>query len=574
MRHLSKKQARKLHPGVNRATVAAPCAVISPGQQWPGASDDTTGERFMNQPTTDPTSAAHAHPDRLDRRRFLVASGGALAGGLLLRPGRAAAAPPEPAPSPFTLGVASGDPLPDSVVLWTRLAPDPLHGGGVGGRRVPVQWEIAEDETMRRVVGRGTEVAVPEQAHSVHAEVRGLAPDRVYFYRFKAGPDLSPVGRTRTAPAAGSSPGNLRFGFASCQNWQDGYFPALHHLAQEDLAFVAFLGDYIYESPARYTALRAHESEREPVTLDEYRNRYAQYRTDPNLQAAHAAAAWIVTLDDHELDNNWADDVPQDPASQSPASFRARRAAAFQAYYEHMPLRAAARPVGTDMQLYRRFDFGDLVRLHVLDTRQYRSDQVRTKEEAAAPGRSMTGDAQEAWLLDGLTESPARWNVLAQQTMMAQNDRMAGPGEEFDFDNWDGYRYQRARLMEFFGSGATTNPVVVTGDRHATWVCDLKANFDDPDSATVGAELTGTSIASGGDSNRVAFHARYDPIMAESPHWKFIDVQRGYFVCDLTPERMESSLRVVDTVLRPEGTTVSTFARFQTVDGQPGVHVM
>ncbi|MFI0484055.1 alkaline phosphatase D family protein [Actinomadura sp. 9N215] len=521
------------------------------------------------------------------RRRFLATGGAAsalatgqiLVGPALLGQDGAIAAvhshggAPLP-PGLFTLGVASGDPLPDGFVLWTRLAPRPVDGGGMPDRRVPVAWQVAEDERFRHVRAQGVEVARPERGHAVHVEVGGLRPDREYFYRFRVEQEVSPVGRSRTAPSHRAVNRQLRFAFASCHNWQDGYYTAYHHLAQEDLAFVAFLGDYMYESVPRTTTVRTHEGKDEPYTLVEYRNRHAQYKTDADLQAAHAAFPWIATWDDHEVDNNWADEIPQDPDQQPHDKFLARRAAAFQAYFEHMPLRRSARPRGIDMRLHRRLGFGRLATVHVLDTRQYRSDQPATLAEANDPARTLTGAEQEKWLVDGMSRSGSRWNLLANQVMWASNDRKAGPDQVFDFDNWDGYRVQRRRMLEFFGSGRTANPVVLTGDRHATWVCDLKPDFDDEKSPVTGAEITGTSISSGGDSDPVAFHRTYDPIMAESPHWKYIGNRRGYVVCDVSPSRLLASLRIVNTVWTPGDTTIATAARFEVEAGRPGIHVV
>ncbi|GAA3772584.1 alkaline phosphatase D family protein [Plantactinospora mayteni] len=521
-------------------------------------------------------------PYPFNRRRFVSAAGAATAGlvvgPMLLNSDGAAAHIPSSAGGPlptglFTLGVASGDPLPDGVVLWTRLAPQPLLGGGMPDRPVPVHWEVAEDERFRRIRRKGTALASAELAHSVHVEVSGLRADTEYHYRFRAGQEVSPVGRTRTAPSAHARPRRLRFAFASCQDYQAGAYTAHQHLAEEDLAFVAFLGDYIYENRPNPAAYRVHQGTDEPYSLTDYRNQHAQYKTDPDLQRAHGAVPWIVTFDDHELDNNWADEIPQDPALQTPEAFRARRKAAFQAYYEHMPLRRSALPRGLDLRLYRRLRFGDLASVHVLDTRQYRSDQPATLADAQNPELSMTGPEQERWLVHGLRSSGSRWNLLANQVMWASNDRQAGPGQTFDLDNWDGYRAQRRRLLEFFGSGQVDNPVVLTGDRHCTWVCDLKPDFDDPASPVVGAEITGTSITSGGNSDTAAFHRTYDPIMAESPHWKYIDNQRGYVVCDVTPERMLSSLRLVDTVWAPTA-TVRTAAEFVVLAGEPGISVL
>jgi len=359
---------------------------------------------------------------RVDRRGFLTlagAAGAAVATGAPLagaQRGRARVVG-----YPFTLGVASGDPAPDGAVLWTRLAPAPLSGGGMPDRRVPVDWEVATDERFRRRVQRGTVQARPEQGHSVHVELEGLEPGREYFYRFRAAGELSPVGRTKTAPAAAARPDALAFAFVSCQQYEHGYFTAYRHLSDEDLDVVVHLGDYIYEyAPNVYDTPggnpRAHSS-REITTLEDYRNRHAQYKTDPELQLAHSRFPWILTWDDHEVDNNWADEIPED--GQPRGAFLRRRAAAFQAYWEHMPLRRTSRPRGIDMQLYRRIAFGDLAEFNVLDTRQFRADQPcgdrfpATCEERLDEGRSITGAAQERWLLDGLEDSRARWNVLA-----------------------------------------------------------------------------------------------------------------------------------------------------------------
>jgi alkaline phosphatase D len=494
-------------------------------------------------------------------RRLLLYGGAAAAvAPMLMRPegGYAQATLPLPA-GLFRLGVASGDPLPDGIVLWTRLAPS----AGMPARPVDVQWEIAADERFRRDRHSGGEVARPELAHSVHAEVRGLRPGAEYFYRFRAGGQISPVGRTRTAPLSTRA---LRFAFASCQNYQDGYFTAYRHLAEEDVAFVAFLGDYIYEYKRHPHAVRQHEGTGEARTLRQYRDRYATYRADPGLQAVHAAFPWIVTLDDHEVDGNWAGDHPPEPD----AGFRARRIAAFQAYYEHMPLRRSSLPRGLDMQLYRRLRFGSLADLHVLDTRQYRSAQPRKAAQADYPALTMTGPAQEKWLADGLRQGGVRWNLLANQVMWAENDRTAGLRRSYDLDNWDGYHAQRRRLLQVLGDRRVANPVVLTGDRHATWVCDLRPDFEDPSTPVVGAEITGTSVTSGGDEDARAFHTLFDPIMRESPHWRYIDNRKGYVVCDVTEERLEASLRVVDEVSAPVA-AVRTAARFTVEAGRRGI---
>jgi alkaline phosphatase D len=518
----------------------------------------------------------------LSRRRFVGAAGRAVAGlalGPVLVSGdsvRARSRPGGAAPVPadvFRLGVASGDPSPDGVVLWTRLAPAPTDGGGMPDRTVEVDWEVADDERFTAIRQRGTAVAEPRLGHSVHVELAGLDPDRWYHYRFRVGADVSPVGRTRTAAAPGQRLERLRFAFASCQDYQAGFYTAYQHLIAEDIAFVAFLGDYIYESAAARGAIRQHDGTGEPRSLGEYRNRHAHYRGDPDLRALHAAVPWIVTLDDHEIDSNWADEVPDDPRRQSAETFRARRRAALQAYYEHMPLRRSSLPRGLDMRLYRRLGFGQLATVHVLDTRQYRTDQAADLAGANDPARSMTGADQERWLIQGMSGSGTRWNLVANQTQMASNDETPGPARSYDFDNWDGYRAQRRRLLEFFGSGRSANTVVLTGDRHATWVSDLRPDFDDPTSPVVAAELVGTSVSSEGDTDQAKFHATFDPILADSPHWKYIDKRRGYFVCEVTPQHLTASLRVVDTV-RATTARVTTAARFQVTAGVPGVSVL
>jgi alkaline phosphatase D len=317
---------------------------------------------------------------------------------------------------PFSLGVASGSPLPSSVVLWTRIAP-------AGAGPIAVQWEVAHDERFERVVQRGSADAVAEHAHSVHVEVQGLEPARWYFYRFIAAGETSQVGRTRTAPNTGDRPARLRVAFGSCQQFEYGRYAAHRHLAAEDLDLMLFLGDYIYEGPGRAGRVRRHTGG-EARSLAQYRNRYAQYRSDPDLQRLHAAVPWLVTWDDHEVDNDYASEHPLAPDSD----FLRRRAAAYRAFYEHMPLRAGARPAGSGARLYARYDFGRLVRVHMLDGRQHRSPQACRParrvgpecRERTRPGRTMLGAEQERWLREGIAAVPGRWNVIAQQTLMAR----------------------------------------------------------------------------------------------------------------------------------------------------------
>jgi alkaline phosphatase D len=338
--------------------------------------------------------------------------------------------------NPFTLGVASGDPLPDGIVLWTRLAPDPLHGGGMNTERTSLRWRVATDEKMQQVVRQGSATASPDLAHSVHVEVNGLQPGRDYWYQFSAGSEESPIGRTRTASR---NPGELRFAFASCQHYEHGLFTGYQHMVEENLDVVIHLGDYIYEGAQSNGRVRQHNSA-EIQSLDDYRNRYALYRGDALLQRAHARFPWIVTWDDHEVDNNYANDKAEDGMARE--RFLERRANAYQAYYEHMPLRRSSVARGSQLQLYRALRFGNLVDLAVLDTRQYRTDQPCGDgnkpqcAEALDERATLLGPAQERWLLDRMSRSSARWNVIAQQVMMAKVDRFAGIEQAYAMDQW------------------------------------------------------------------------------------------------------------------------------------------
>ncbi|MEV6890789.1 alkaline phosphatase D family protein [Kribbella sp. NPDC051137] len=517
---------------------------------------------------------------RSTRRTFLTVSGAAAALALTgsLPEIRSAAAGWTGTPDrrdPFTLGVASGDPLPDAVVIWTRLAPDPLAPfGGMDRRPVEVQWQVAEDEQFRRVVRSGTAKAQPESSHSVHVDVRGLRPWRHYWYRFRVNGQLSPVGRTKTAPAYDAVLPSLSLAFASCQAWWEGWYTAYADLAQRDHDVVFFLGDYIYEFGID-RGIRPHSNEpyitQQTVTLDEYRQRYAAYKLDPDLQHAHAVAPWVVTLDDHEVVDNWADEAHP---SAPPAQFLVRRANAFRAYWEHMPLRLAQLPKGPDMQLYRRIRYGRLAEFSVLDTRQYRSDQAYgdgTKApgpETADPARTITGDAQEKWLLDGWAASQTRWNVLAHQTAIARLDTKDGPEVLVPMDTWDGYEASRNRVLGGAAQRKVRNLVSIAGDLHRSVASDLKLDFTDPSSATVGAEFVGTSITSGIDGQDL------DPggatLLRENPHMKFGNFQRGYVSCTITPQRWVSDYRVVDKV-SVQGGTVSTRAKLLVEDGRPGI---
>ena len=476
---------------------------------------------------------------------------------------------------PFTLGVAAGDPQPDAVVIWTRLAPEPAAGGGMPSRPVRVRWEVAKDERFRRVVRRGVKRAIPELAHSVHVDVRGLRPGSEYFYRFRVGGHQSPAGRMITAPRRSQLAAALNFAFVSCQDWQGGYYPALRDLADQDLDLAVHLGDYIYEDGPQAGGPRAHDTP-EVESLESYRNRYGLYKSDEALQAAHASCAWVVTTDDHEVENNYAGLIRDEGSEPNTISFTERRANAYQAYYEHMPLRRSSLPQGPNLLLYRRIAWGALAEFSVLDTRQYRTDQpcgdgLNPRETCAAsldPAATMTGPEQERWLLQGLARSRARWNAIGQQTMLAEYDFNPLPDATLlNMDQWDGYVAARNRLLRFLMDEQPSNPVVLTGDIHSAWVHDLKADFDDPGSPTLGTEFVGTSISSSFTPGAIA------PIQAarvDNPHTRFFDgLYRGYVRCTVTPERWRSDYRAVPTVLEPTSPAF-TLASFEVADGVPG----
>lgn len=519
--------------------------------------------------------ASTGHPPRY-ARRHLLRGAVALATASLVIPGlrRLARAQVRFTGYPFTLGVASGCPRPDSVVLWTRLAPEPFAGGGMTPVRVEVRWEVAADEQFTRPVQQGSVWTANEVGHSVHVDVQGLEPARWYWYRFLVGEEVSPVGRTRTAPAPQAVLERFRCAVASCQHYEQGYFSAYHHMAADDVELVIFVGDYIYESPGRDNPVRLHAGP-EPHTVVDYRNRYAQYRSDPDLQRMHALVPWITTWDDHEVDNDYANEQSEHLDPQ----FLLRRAAAYQAYYEHMPLRASARPRGPHLRLYERYTFGNLLQVYLLDDRQYRSPQAcprpgmggSTTVQAAQcpalrdPTRTLLGAEQEAWLLQALQTSPTRWNVLAQQTLMARAGRLVGPQQEFWTDGWDGYPVARTRLLKALADPRPTNPLVVGGDVHSHWVCDLKADFDDPQSPVVATEICGTSITSQGPPQE-----RIDAARAANPHIKFANGdKRGYLQLDITQERCQAHLRALDSV-KKRSSTVSTLASFVVENGRPG----
>ncbi|TWT67167.1 alkaline phosphatase D family protein [Allorhodopirellula solitaria] len=513
-------------------------------------------------------------------RRWLLAYAASLSSIPLL--GRTSWADSSPTFSndPFTLGVASGDPDSSSVVLWTRLAPEPLTpDGGMPNQAVQVTWELATDESFQSIVASGVTSATPQLGHSVHVEVEGLLPDRWYWYRFHAGEATSPVGRTRTFPDAHVLPDQLNFAVTSCQNYEQGLYTGYEQMARDGVDVVYHLGDYIYEYEAgRNGKVRTHHG-KEIQTLADYRIRHAQYRSDPLLHGMHAQCPWIVTWDDHETDNNYASDISEQEYVES-ADFLVRRANAYQAYYEMMPLRSSCLPRGPEMQLYRKSKFGKLADFLVLDTRQYRSDQPNgdrksaINAEALANTQSMLGQTQRNWMYQQLIRSESKWNVLAQQVMMGMVDRNSGSKAgadtpNYSMDQWPGYSYERMQLMHFLAERKISNPVVLTGDIHSAWVNELRVDDRRDSDPIVATEFVATSLSSGGNGHEVPKHL--DRLVANNQCVKYHNTARGYIRCRVTPETWHADYMITDEVLKPGGKTVAG-ASYVVESGNPAVH--
>ena len=466
---------------------------------------------------------------------------------------------------PFTLGVASGDPDATSVVLWTRLAPEPFTGGGMPADDLDVLWEVSATDDFATIAASGTETATAAHAHSVHAVAQLEQGD--WFYRFRVGSYTSPIGVTRPAPAADAPLAQAKFAAASCQNFADGYYAAHRDIAEQRPDFTVWLGDYIYEGgglPFDPDVVAREHIREEPRTLDDYRIRYAQYKSDPQLQASHATCPWFVIWDDHEVENNYAGLSPQDPADA--AGFQARRFAAYQAWWEHQPVRLDP-PVSADQEyrIYRDTQWGDLIELALLDGRQYRTDQACGDAtlnldppcpEALDPTRTMLGVEQEQWLIDTLSASTAAWNVIGNQVVLAD---ATFNGAILNYDQWDGYPVARARLLQAFADNDIQNLVVITGDIHLAAVAQLRAG-DRGTGVNIGAEFVTTSISSDGlidDSLADVLKSFPDLVDAELTH-------RGYSLHTVTPERWTAEYRIVIDVDNP-GSEVTSYGSY-TVD--------
>lgn len=479
---------------------------------------------------------------------------------------------------PFTLGVASGYPSATAVTLWTRLAPQPLqHDGGMDDSVYHVTWDVAEDEGFRHIVQSGATRAVPELAHSARFTVRGLAPDRSYFYRFQCGDAVSRSGRTRTLPDPQSDVERFRLAFGSCQHFEQAWFSAHRHAVADDIDLMVFLGDYIYDSNWGDDLVRRHVGP-ESRNLAQYRVRHAQYKTDGDLQNSHAAIPWIFTWDDHEVENDYAGDQSEhlDP------TFIFRRAAAYQAFYEHQPMPLSMHPKGPDMKIYTHMDIGQLARIHVVDNRQYRSPQpcpsdykggggsndVQPKDcpMVYATSQTMLGAEQERWFDQSMATSKARWNLVAQQTLLARFDGAVGPERQVWTDGWDAYPAARNRMLDSLSKHRVNNPVILGGDIHAAVVANVHRDSEDSSTPIVAAEICGTSVASQGWPEE-----KFNSRLPENPHVIYGDTtKRGYQVLDLNRQRCAADMRVLVDEKNAD-TAAQTAASFVVEHGRPGI---
>ena len=479
---------------------------------------------------------------------------------------------------PFTLGVASGFPTDRSVVLWTRLAPEPLVGGaGMPTDDVEVAWEIAEDEGFRRIARRGNARAEAAFAHSARVEVSGLSPARDYWYRFTAGGQRSPAGRTRTLPRDGAPLASLSLAVVNCQHYEQGHYAGYRHVAASAPDLILHLGDYIYEGPGTAGALRIHQGGL-CRTLEEYRARYTQYHLDQLLQAAHAAAPWMHTWDDHEVANDYSGIFTS--RAEDPQVFLARRTAAYRACYENLPLPPSAAPRGIELPIFARRSLGDLATIHMLDQRQYRSAQAcplpgraggnRLDESCTdreAPERTMLGADQERWFSDGLARTRGRWTLLAQGTLVSHLDEKTGEGRVYGSDSWNGYPAARTRLLGALQSQRTANPVVLSGDLHAWVVGGINTVPERPDTPILAAEFCVTSLTSNPRPQ-----PQLDEWKAENPNLLLADgTSRGYLALQLTPGRLTAKLMTTENVRDPSS-AVRELRAFTVESGSPQIH--
>jgi len=487
--------------------------------------------------------------------------------------------------NPFSLGIASGSPTSDSIVLWTRLGLTEVEAAGLVNSPIAVTWQLADDRSFTRIVKQGNITAVPALGHSVHAEVAGLAPDREYFYRFICGEALSTIGRTRTFPQADAAVQRLRIAYASCQQWGNGYYSAYRHMLAEQVDLVMFLGDYMYEYPASKPFDIRPTTGGWITTLDGYRSRYALHKSDKDLQAMHAACPWIVTWDDHEVQNDYAATHPGN-SGKPVDDFMARRRAAYQAFYEHMPVRRAQfasllNNLSQEVRVYSNIAYGRLANIYTLDNRQHRDLQACTRNGRSGgsrvdpdtcpiwndPKRTLLGSTQEAWLSTEFTRTQTTWNVLGLQSVFGPRNFNTQGGQSFSNDGWDGYPAARQRLIDSMRTARLANPVFLGGDVHQNWVGHILANYKDPKSEKIGVEFCGTSIT----SLTTLTNLEQAKIIAQHPHFIFGDCEsRGFGVVEITPKHITTTLKAVRDATDPRSEAF-TLARFAVQAGRTEV---
>ncbi|GAA2984157.1 alkaline phosphatase D family protein [Actinokineospora diospyrosa] len=533
----------------------------------PTGSTPTTPALDMPTPTA---------PTTPNRRVFLKSS--AIAGGALLVPAALAGTASAAAVPQFAHGVASGDPLPDGVLLWTRVTPTPEATPGSGaGPTVEVRWEVATDAGFAAVVQSGAATTGPDRDHTVKVAAAGLAAGTAYYFRFTLDGVRSATGRTRTAPAANADVSKLRLGLVSCSNWQAGYFSAYRHLAaRADLDGVLHVGDYLYEYQAggygaRGVTIRPHVPANEMLSLSDYRRRHAQYKTDPDLQALHAAQPWFITWDDHEYANDtWSGGAENHQPAEG--DWNARKAAARQAYFEWMPVRQ-----GAGGEIYRRFRWGRLAELSLLDLRSYRSKQTTPSSgDPGDPNRTITGDPQMNWLKSGLSGTDAKWKLVGNSVMITpislgnvESRFLESLGSLLGLpigsvaanaDAWDGYTADRQELLGHLRDNRVKNTVFLTGDIHSSWGAEVPIDRSSYwwNGNSVATEFVTTSVTSDNIDDLLKVEPRTLSVAAEAAlhvgnlHVRYVELDsHGYSVVDVNPQRVQTDWYYVADRLSP-----------------------
>lgn len=492
----------------------------------------------------------------LERRRFLsgLAMASAAASINSVWRGSAIAATPKFINDPFSLGVASGDPTADGFVLWTRLAPNPLDTEAFTQDLVEVLVEVAEDEKFTKIVRRQTEIARPDNAHSIHAEINGLAPNRPYFYRFRTAGIASDVGMTKTAQMIGSPLDKFKFAWTSCAHYEQGFYTAYADIVKQNPDLILGLGDYIYE--VSYGAQLRRMPVEEASSLSDYRLIYGATKMDKDLKEAHRIAPWLFIWDDHEVANDYQGDVGKVFPGQDPKDFVLRKRAAYKAFFEHLPLRSRSRFDAINrMRIYGQSTHGNLLEFTLLDTRQYRDRAACPRDgyyeaqlvsrttctELADKNRTILGSRQERFVSENFMRGNAKWSVLVQPTLFGSIIQKDNKGDPAAFtDGWSGFEPARQKLIDMMQKRKNDSScVVIGGDMHAFFAGDVKTDYFNPNSEAVAVEFVGGSITS-----KSYNYDRFMKMMPDNPHLKFFDDRtNGYGLVELDAKKMDVKLR-------------------------------